>query len=102
VFTRVLFSVDVVCAVTLSPVTLGLSAASQLNVEAIFAVSGIFTAWPLQTEADDALVMDGFCLTTIVIVVEAVQPLGLVAVTPYVVVTVGSTTTIALFTPLLQ
>ena len=62
---------EVLCAVVLSPVVLALLAATHVNVEATFAVKGMFTLAPLQMVAVDALVITGVGFTVTVTVCEA-------------------------------
>ena len=59
----VLFRVEVVCVVVLSPVVNALSAAIQVKFEAGFAVNRIFTVPPLQIVAALTLVIVGFGFT---------------------------------------
>jgi hypothetical protein len=75
--------VDVFCAAVLSPVVFALLAATQVNVEATFAVKGIFTLAPLQIVAVAALVIAGvgFTVTVIVCDVPAQAPALEVGVT---------------------
>ena len=65
----VLFKVLVDCVVVLSPLVFGLLAAIQVKPEATFAVSGIFTAPPLQIVAVAALVITGAGFTVTVAVI---------------------------------
>lgn len=82
----VLLMVLVVCVVVLSPVVFGLFAATQVNVEATFAVSGMLTVCPLQIVADDALVMTGTGFTVTVAVIGAPGHVPAVGVMVYVAV----------------
>jgi hypothetical protein len=70
----VLFKVLVDCALVLSPVVFALFAATQVKVDATFAVKGIFTVPPLQIVAVDALVTTGAGLTvTVAVMAEPPQ-----------------------------
>ena len=62
----VLLSVLVDCAVVLSPDVFALFVATQLKVEAIFAVNGMLTVLPLQIVEELALVIVGRALTVTV------------------------------------
>ena len=62
----VLFTVDELCVVKLSPVVLALLEAIQVKVEPVLPVSGKFSATPLQTEVELALVTTGAGLTVTV------------------------------------
>ena len=67
----VLLIVLVVCVVVLSPVVFGLSAATQVNVEATLAVSGMLTVCPLHIVADETLVITGTGFTVTVATIGA-------------------------------